>query len=49
MNTVDLCIQAGDRAAVFVPDRERARRRAQVLRQLALGRRRRKQYRESAA
>ncbi|MFJ2862585.1 hypothetical protein [Kitasatospora sp. NPDC087314] len=49
MNSAEIHIQAGDRIVIFVPNRERARRRALVLRQLAAGRRRRKRHRESAA
>jgi len=45
----ELHIQAGGRTVVFIPNRDRARRRALVLRQLAAGRRRRKRHRESAA
>ncbi|WP_158515434.1 hypothetical protein [Kitasatospora sp. MBT63] len=49
MNSAEIPIQAGNRTVTFVPNRERARRRALVLRQLAVGRRRRKRHRESAA
>ncbi|WP_371496817.1 hypothetical protein OG871_12465 [Kitasatospora sp. NBC_00374] len=49
MNSIELHIQADDRTVIFLPNRERARRRALVLRQLAAGHRRRKQHRESAA
>ncbi|WP_327073835.1 hypothetical protein OG196_23400 [Kitasatospora purpeofusca] len=49
MNSAELRIEAGDRTVIFVPNRERARRRALVLRQLAAGRRRRERHRESAA
>ncbi|MCX4748084.1 hypothetical protein OG455_21635 [Kitasatospora sp. NBC_01287] len=49
MNSTELHIRAGDRTVIFVPNRERARRRALVLRQLAAGRRRRKHHRELAA
>lgn len=49
MNSAEIHIQAGDRTVIFVPNRERARRRALVLRQLAASRRRRKRHRESAA
>ncbi|WP_405365692.1 hypothetical protein [Kitasatospora sp. NBC_00039] len=49
MNSGELHTRAGDRTVIFVPNRERARRRALILRQLAAGRRRRKRHRESAA
>lgn len=49
VNSIELHIQADDRTVIFLPNRERARRRALVLRQLAAGHRRRKQHRESAA
>ncbi|MDH6579027.1 hypothetical protein [Kitasatospora sp. MAP5-34] len=49
MNSSELHIQAGNRTVIFVPNRERARRRALVLHQLAAGRRRRERHRESAA
>lgn len=49
MSSTEIHIQAGDRTVIFVPNRERARRRALVLRQLAAGRRRRKRHRDSAA
>ena len=49
MNCVEIHIQADDRTLIFVPNRERARRRALVLRQLAAGHRRRNRHRESAA
>ncbi|WP_371480700.1 hypothetical protein [Kitasatospora sp. NBC_00315] len=49
MNSAEIHIQASDRTVIFVPNRERARRRALVLRQLAAGRRRRERHRESAA
>ncbi|MFI6154223.1 hypothetical protein ACIBCA_16235 [Kitasatospora sp. NPDC051170] len=48
MNALDLHVQAGAQPVIFVPNRDRARRRALILRQLAAGRRRRKQYREAA-
>ncbi|GAA1184636.1 hypothetical protein F4556_006220 [Kitasatospora gansuensis] len=49
VNSAEIHIQAGDRTLIFVPNRERARRRALILCQLAAGRRRRKRHRESAA
>lgn len=49
VNSAEIHIQASDRTVIFVPNRERARRRALVLRQLAAGRRRRERHRESAA
>ncbi|MFE6745782.1 hypothetical protein ACFVGM_08020 [Kitasatospora purpeofusca] len=45
----ELHIQADGRTVAFIPNRDRARRRALVLRQLAAGRRHRKRHRESAA
>jgi len=47
VNPFDLRLKAGAHTVIFIPNRERARGRALVLYQLAAGRRRRQQHRET--